>query len=136
MSSALRELCPDGIDIYLDNVGGEILDAVLLNIKKHGKIIACGAIASYNSKKPKPIYNYPLIIALSITVEGFIVWDYKNRFQLATRQLSRLVQEKQIAYKEHILEGIKKVPEALRLLMTGENQGKLIVKLQHSDPHL
>lgn len=136
LSRAISDVSPEGIDIYMDNVGGEVLDAALLNIKKHGRIIACGAISGYNSSKPIAIYHSSMIIAKSLTIEGFKVWDYKNRFELATRQLSRLVQEKQLIYKDHILEGLQNVPLAMNMLMTGKNKGKMLVKLSHNNPCL
>jgi NADPH-dependent curcumin reductase len=73
---------------------------------------------------------------MSATVEGFIVWDYKNRFELAVRQLSRLIQEKKLIYKEHVLQGLENAPKALQMVMNGENFGKMVVKVLHEQPRL
>ena len=73
---------------------------------------------------------------MSATVEGFIVWDYKNRFEFALKQLSRWVQEKKIIHKEHVLQGLESAPSALKMVMQGENFGKMIVRLVHDQPSL
>ena len=79
------------MDLFLDHVGGEILDAVLLSAKKGSRVILCGAIQSYSQKRAQPIYMYPLIIAMSITVKGFIVTDYYHRYKEAHTFLSNLI---------------------------------------------
>lgn len=129
-------MCPDGVDVYIDNVGGEILDAVLLNIKKYARIVLCGAISSYNQKKAPGIYYYPLIISQSATVEGFIVWDHKQKFEIATKNLSKWIKEKKIIHREHVIDGIENAPKALRVLLSGENLGKVLVKVDHQAPKL
>jgi NADPH-dependent curcumin reductase CurA len=73
---------------------------------------------------------------MSARIEGFIVWDYKNRFEIAIRQLSRWNQEKKIIYKEHVLQGLENAPQALKMVMAGQNFGKMIVRVLHEQPHL
>ena len=113
LSKELERLCPKGVDVYIDNVGGNILDSVLLNIRKRARIVLCGAISSYNEKKAPNLRFYPLIISNMATVEGFIVWDFRNRFDLATKDLSRWVKKGKLKYREEIVEGLENAPRAL-----------------------
>mmetsp|Transcript_11980 Transcript_11980/g.12061 ORF Transcript_11980/g.12061 Transcript_11980/m.12061 type:complete len:266 (-) Transcript_11980:30-827(-) len=136
LTQALKNLCPEGIDIYIDLVGGDILDAVLLNIKKYARIVMCGAISSYNLKRAPPIRYYPLIISQSASVEGFIVWEHRNKFDIAVKNLSKWIKENKIKHKEHIVDGIENAPRALRMVMTGENFGKMVVKVEHQSPKI
>ena len=141
LSKAIRKVCPQGVDIYIDNVGGPVLDAVLANIRKNARIVFSGAISSYNQKKAFPVHNYPyflyrIAIAMSASIEGFIVWDYQNRFEIAIRQLSRWIQEKKIIHREHIIQGLENAPSALKMVMNGENFGKMIVRVLHQEPRI
>lgn len=129
LARKIAEVCPDGIDIYIDNVGGEVLDAVLLNLKKYARIVMCGAISAYNYKKAPSVSNYPLIISMSATVIGFLVDDYKKHFLIALKSLGKWIKEDKIKYKEHMLYGLESAPLGLSMLLKGENNGKVIVKL-------
>lgn len=129
LAQKLRTVCPNGVDIYIDNVGGEILDAVLLNIKKYSRIVMCGAISGYNLKKNPPIYYYPFVVSMSASMIGFIFDDYKHVFLVALKSLSKWVDEGKIIYREHILNGLENAPKALSMLFTGENKGKMIIKV-------
>ena len=77
-----------------------------------------------------------MAIAMSATVEGFIVWDYTNRFEIAIKQLSRWIQEKKIIHKEHVVQGLENAPRALQMVMNGENFGKMVVRVVHDEPHI
>lgn len=129
----LRELCPDGIDVYFDNVGGEILDAVLGQINQRARIALCGAISHYNDTEPTPgprnLFN---LVPQRGRMEGFIVLDYLDRFLDAILQMGQWVEEGRIKYAEEIVDGLQEAPRAIRKLFTGENTGKLIVKV--ADP--
>jgi len=126
----LRETCPDGIDVFFDNVGGEILDAVLGQINLHARIALCGAISQYDTAElspgPRNVLN---LIPQRGRMEGFILLDYRDRFVDAILQLGQWVQEGRIRYAEDIVDGLENAPGAFRRLFTGENTGKLIVKV-------
>jgi NADPH-dependent curcumin reductase CurA len=126
----LRETCPDGIDVFFDNVGGEILDAVLGQINLHARVALCGAISQYDTAELSPgPRNFINLIPQRGRVEGFILLDYRDRFVDAILQLGQWVQEGRIRYAEDIVDGLENAPAAFRRLFTGENTGKLIVKM-------
>jgi hypothetical protein len=130
VASRLRETCPDGIDVFFDNVGGEILDAVLGQINLHARIALCGAISQYDTAELSPgPRNFINLIPQRGRVEGFILLDYRDRFLDAILQLGQWVQEGRIRYAEDIVDGLENAPAAFRRLFTGENTGKLIVKV-------
>jgi len=130
VSARLRETCPDGIDVFFDNVGGDILDAVLAQINLHARIVLCGAISQYDKAEfapgPRNVVN---LIPQRGRMEGFILLDYRDRFLDAIPQLAQWVQEGRIRYAEDIVDGLENAPAAFRKLFTGENTGKLIVKV-------
>jgi NADPH-dependent curcumin reductase CurA len=125
---ALREACPDGIDLFFDNVGGEILNAVLAQISLRARVVLCGAIASYNDRSgvtgPS---NYRMLIARRGRMEGFIILDYISRFPEAQMQMGGWIAEGKIKFRTHVVEGLENAPDALNLLFTGGNTGKVIV---------
>jgi len=129
IGEALKKSCPNGVDIYFDNVGGEISDAVISNINFHGRIIICGQIALYNSTEP-PVGPrlQPMLLKSSALMQGFIVGDFKQSFSEGIQQLSQWVKEEKIKYKETIIEGFDQLPDALLGLFSGKNIGKMIVK--------
>jgi len=130
VAARLRETCPDGIDVFFDNVGGEILDAVLGQINLHARIALCGAISQYDTAELSPgPRNFLNLIPQRGRVEGFILLDYRDRFVDAILQLGQWVQEGRIRYAEDIVDGLENAPAAFRRLFTGENTGKLIVKV-------
>ena len=130
VAARLRETCPDGIDVFFDNVGGDILDAVLGQINLHARIALCGAISQYDTAELSPgPRNFLNLIPQRGRVEGFILLDYRDRFVDAILQLGQWVQEGRIRYAEDIVDGLENAPAAFRRLFTGENTGKLIVKV-------
>ena len=131
----LKELCPDGIDVYWDNVGGEILEAALGRLAVHARVVYCGAISSYNASSPPPgPRNYMQVLIRRARVEGFLVFDYVDRIDEALAELGPLVQSGKLRYREDIREGLDSAPAALGDLFTGANDGKLIVRV--GDPQL
>ena len=130
LKSAIYKACPDGVDIYFDNVGGEISDAVLANINKHARIAVCGAISLYNDTKPSigPRIQ-PIILTKSATMRGFIVGDFTVKFPEAFKQLAIWIKENKLTYIETIVEGFDNIPQAFLDLFTGKNEGKMIVKI-------
>jgi NADPH-dependent curcumin reductase CurA len=130
VSEGLKQHCPDGIDVYFENVGGKILDAVLAEINLRARIVLCGLISQYNSATPVPgPYNFASILVNRARVEGFIVLDYLGRAQEAFADLGRWLAEGKIKYRIDEVEGLENAPEALNKLFDGSNSGKLVVKL-------
>ncbi|MHB8691668.1 MAG: NADP-dependent oxidoreductase [Solirubrobacteraceae bacterium] len=130
VAARLRETCPGGIDLYFDNVGGELLDICLARLALRGRIVLCGAIASYNSREqavgPR---NYRNLIPMRGRMEGFIILDYLDRFAEAQAEMAGWVAAGKVKFAVHLVEGLERAPEALNLLFTGGNTGKVIVKV-------
>jgi NADPH-dependent curcumin reductase CurA len=129
VGARLREECPDGIDLYFDNVGGEILDACLAQLALRGRVVLCGAIASYNEGEPTGPANYRSLIIRRGRMEGFIVLDYYDRLPEAQAEIGQWLAAGMIKSTEHLVEGLERAPDALNLLFTGGNTGKVIVKV-------
>ncbi len=128
VAARLQELCPQGIDLYFDNVGGEILDACLANLAMRGRVVLCGAIAGYNDRaSARGPANYAALIIRRGRMEGFIILDYLDRFPEAQAEMGGWLASGQLKAREHIVEGLEHAPEALNLLFTGGNIGKVIV---------
>lgn len=127
---AIKEACPDGVDIYFDNVGGPVSDAVLANIKYKSRIIICGAISLYNDTEPAmaPRMEWRLVVN-SATMSGFIVSDFAEQFPDGIRQLTTWLKEGKITQSETIIENFDQIPQAFINLFEGKNQGKMIVKV-------
>jgi NADPH-dependent curcumin reductase CurA len=126
----VKALCPDGIDVYFDNVGGEILEIALGQINRGGRIPICGAISQYNNTAPgKGPANYLSLLVNRARMEGFIVFDYAPRYGEAAAEMAQWMATGQLKAKEHIVEGIEQFPEALRMLFDGRNEGKLVLKV-------
>jgi NADPH-dependent curcumin reductase len=130
VSSRLREACPDGLDLYFDNVGGSILNDCLGQIALRGRVVLCGAISAYNTREAAagPV-NYINLLIRRGRMEGFIILDYFDRFPQAQAEVGGWLSEGRIKAAEHIVEGLENAPDALNLLFTGGNTGKVIVKV-------
>lgn len=126
----LKKYCSEGINIYFDNVGGETLDAALLNLAKGARVIICGAISQYNDMQnvlgPK---NYMKLVVAKGEMKGIIVFDFSDRYPEAYLDISTWLSEGKIISKEHIIEGIENFPMALRMLFEGKFFGKLLIKI-------
>lgn len=126
----LRQAAPDGIDVYFDNVGGDHLEAAFSSLRVHGRVIACGSIAGYNADRPVPgPRNMFLIVTKRLTIRGFIVIDSLQRVPEFFAEVAPLVTSGRIKSKETIIEGLERAPQAFIDLFSGENVGKMIVKL-------
>ena len=128
LPAALKERLPNGIDIFFDNVGGNILDAALTNLARGCRIIICGAISQYNQLTTQGPSNYMKIVTARGTLTGVIVLDYFDKAAEALNDLSRWLREGKIIYNEHIIPGIDQFPFALNLLFSGGNTGKLLLQ--------
>jgi NADPH-dependent curcumin reductase CurA len=127
---ALRQHCPKGINVYFDNVGGEILDAALANLARGARVVICGAISQYNSTTGiKGPSNYLSLLVNAARMEGFVVFNYQARYGEAAREMAGWMMAGKLKSKEDIVEGFKTFPDTLLKLFRGENLGKLMIKL-------
>ncbi|WP_165749175.1 NADP-dependent oxidoreductase [Cellulophaga sp. Z1A5H] len=130
MSAAIKAAAPNGVDIYFDNVGGPISDAVLFNINRFARMIICGAISVYNSTEvPMGVSVQPFLVKNSALMQGFIVSNYADKFPEAMKQLSIWLSEGKLKYTETVVEGFDNIPSAFLDLFEGKNKGKMIVKI-------
>jgi NADPH-dependent curcumin reductase CurA len=130
IAARLRDAAPEGIDLYFDNVGGEILDACLAQLALRGRIVLCGAISGYNDRGAvKGPANYANLIVKRGRMEGFLILDYFDRLDQARAEVAGWLAEGKIKSSEHVVEGLENAPEALNLLFTGGNTGKVIVQV-------
>ncbi len=130
MAAAIKEAAPNGVDIYFDNVGGPISDAVLFNINQFARIIICGAISIYNNTElPKSVSVQPFLVRNSALMQGFIVFNYAEKYPEAIKQLSQWLTEGKLTYTETIAEGFDNIPQAFLDLFEGKNSGKMLVKI-------
>jgi NADPH-dependent curcumin reductase CurA len=130
LDTALRAACPNGIDVYFDNVGGGISDAVLRNINFFGRVALCGSISQYNATTP-PVGPRLLgtFVGKRVRAQGFIVTDFAGKYEAAMRQMGEWIRSGRLKYREDVVQGIDKAPRAFIGLLRGENFGKLLVKM-------
>lgn len=129
MKAAIKEAAPNGVDIYFDNVGGEISDAVLFSINKFARMVICGAISVYNSTEvPTGVSVQPFLIKNSALMQGFIISNYADKFPEAMKQLSTWLGEGKLTYRETIIDGFENTPQAFLDMMDGNKKGKMVVK--------
>jgi NADPH-dependent curcumin reductase len=130
VKDGLKQHCPEGIDVYFDNVGGDILDTVLTRINKKARIIICGAISQYNNTTavngPK---NYLSLLVNRARMEGIVVFDYADRYHLAVAEMAGYLKDGKMKSKEDVVVGLDKFPEALLMLFEGKNFGKLVLQV-------
>lgn len=130
VAAALDRLCPDGVDIQFENVGGEIMDAIYNRLNLNGRMSLCGMISRYNDEGVMPgPRDFSRVLMKRLLVKGFIVSDYRQQFPEALAELTEWVAQGQIQWKDHIVEGLENALEGLSLLFTGGNDGKLMVRL-------
>ncbi len=126
----LKQHCPSGVDVYFDNVGGEILDTVLTRINRRARIVICGAISQYNNTVPvKGPSNYLSLLVNRARMEGIVVFDWADRYGEAVRQIAQWMREGRFRSREDVVDGLQKFPEALNMLFSGKNFGKLVLKV-------
>jgi hypothetical protein len=128
---ALREAAPDGVDVYFDNVGGEILDAVLTRLARGARIVICGAVSQYNATEGvRGPSNYLSLLVARASMIGMVVFDYAPRFGEAAAEIAGWMQEGRLISREHIVDGgVSAFPDTLLKLFTGENVGKLVLRV-------
>lgn len=129
LSAAIRREAPEGIDIYFDNVGGEQLDAAILNMKPGGRIVISGQVSEYNAAQPRGIRWVTPFITKRLKMAGLVVYDYRKRFPEAQARLAAWIESGAISYREEIIDGFEQLPAAFIGLFAGENFGRRIVRL-------
>ncbi|KAK4725962.1 hypothetical protein R3W88_030879 [Solanum pinnatisectum] len=127
LSAALKRYFPDGIDIYFENVGGKMLDAVLLNMRIHGRIAVCGMISQYNLEQNEGVHNLFCLISKRLRMQGFLAVDYFPLYKKFVEMVTPHIKEGKVKYVEDIAEGIESAPGALVGLFSGRNVGKQVV---------
>jgi NADPH-dependent curcumin reductase len=130
VKDGLKQHCPEGVDVYFDNVGGDILDTVLTRINRKARIIICGAISQYNNttavQGPK---NYLSLLVNRARMEGIVVFDYTERFPIAIAEMAGYLKDGRMKSKEDVVVGLQTFPETLLKLFNGENFGKLVLEV-------
>ncbi|KRO90318.1 MAG: NADP-dependent oxidoreductase [Cryomorphaceae bacterium BACL29 MAG-121220-bin8] len=125
----IKRECPNGIDVYFDNVGGEILDSALVFLRMGARIVICGAISQYNEMSAKGPDNYLSLLVNRATMKGMVVFDYVNKYPLATKEMTQWIIDGSLKSKEDVYDGIENFYEIFKKLFNGEKKGKLILKL-------
>jgi NADPH-dependent curcumin reductase CurA len=130
VGAALKQHCPAGVDVYFDNVGGDILDAALARLARGARVVICGAISQYNNLDAvKGPSNYMSLLVNRARMEGFVVVDYMSRAPEATREMAGWIADGRLVAREDVIEGFERFPDALVKLFAGENVGKLVLKV-------
>ncbi|MFO0349838.1 MAG: NADP-dependent oxidoreductase [Alphaproteobacteria bacterium] len=127
LAAAFRATAPKGYDIYFDNVGGEMLDAAIVNMRRHGRLVISGQIAEYNAHEPRGIRHTLPFITQRLRMEGLVVYDHAVQFDEARRQMAEWVTEGKLTWREEIIEGIEKAPEAFIGLFRGDSFGRRLI---------
>jgi NADPH-dependent curcumin reductase CurA len=129
LRAALKEKCPDRVDVYFDNVGGEVLDAALGRLSRGARIVICGAVSQYNSGRMTGPSNYMALLVRRARMEGFVVFDYASRYGEAARELGGWMASGELKSVEDVVDGIETFPDTLLKLFRGENHGKLCLRV-------
>ncbi len=124
----MKAATPKGVDINFENVGGEMMEAVLTRMNIHGRVVLCGLISGYTSEDPA-LSSFGRVLMKGLTVQGFIITNYTSRFMEAGKQLGMWKVMGKLKDRQTIVKGLEKAPEAINMLFRGENIGKLIVQL-------
>jgi NADPH-dependent curcumin reductase CurA len=130
LGKALAEACPDGIDVYFDNVGGEILDAALAVLNRHARVVICGAISQYNNTGPmRGPSNYMSLLVNHASMTGFVVSEYFGRYAEGAKAMAGWMAEGKLKAREDVVAGLEAFPDTLLKLFSGENNGKLVLQV-------
>ena len=133
VGESLQRHCPQRVDVYFDNVGGEILDVVLVQLARRARVVICGAISQYNNTTPvKGPSNYLSLLVNHARMEGFVVFDYAGRLGEAAREMATWMAAGRLKSREHVVTGLESFPDALLMLYKGENSGKLVLEIAES----
>jgi NADPH-dependent curcumin reductase CurA len=127
IQAAIHRACPEGVDVYFDNVGGEILDAALTALRMGARVVSCGRISQAGAKEPYGVKNLGALGGKRVRMQGFLVFDYHDRYDEARTWLAHHLRGGRLRQKLHVVEGLERAPEALAMLFDGGNTGKLVV---------
>jgi NADPH-dependent curcumin reductase CurA len=127
--AAIRQACPDGVDVYFDNVGGDILDAALMCLNQFARVAVCGWISSYNDDDAPGPKNLWQLVAKSVTIQGFVILDYVERFGEGLGQLAQWLMAGELKHREDIVDGLDNILPTFLTLFDGSNQGKLMIRI-------
>ncbi|KAL9240718.1 hypothetical protein vseg_014904 [Gypsophila vaccaria] len=130
LDAALKRYFPEGIDIYFENVGGKMLDAVLLNMRPHGRIPVCGLISQYNLVEPEGVRNLHYLLTRSVRMQGFVVTNYYHLYEKYLEMIIPQIKEGKITYVEDVAQGLESAPSAIIGLFSGKNVGKQVVAVE------
>jgi NADPH-dependent curcumin reductase CurA len=125
----LTAATPKYINVFFDNVGGDVLDAVLGRLATGARIVLCGGISQYNATNVQGPRNYMTLISQRAKMQGFIVFDYQKQYPVAVKDLTRWQQEGKMKVALHVVDGLEQAPESLLMLFSGKNRGKLLIKI-------
>ncbi|MSP04609.1 MAG: NADP-dependent oxidoreductase [Acetobacteraceae bacterium] len=129
LSAAIGAACPEGLDLYFDNVGGATLDAALNHLRQGARVVVCGRISQFAGQPAQPIHNLGKLMAARARMEGFIVFAYADRYHEARAWLATQLRAGRLTQRLHVLDGLAQSPAGLGMLFTGENTGKLVVRV-------
>jgi NADPH-dependent curcumin reductase CurA len=129
LAAAIGRACPDGIDLYFDNVGGATLDAALLHLRPKGRVVLCGRISQTHAEAPHAIRNLGRLGSAHGRMQGFLVFEYHDRYDEARTWLAARLREGRLSQRLHVLDGLDQAPIGLGMLFRGENTGKLVVRV-------
>jgi len=130
VKAGLKQHCPKGVDLYFDNVGGEILDLVLAQLAMHARIVICGAVSQYNNTEPvRGPSNYMMLLVTRSTMKGMVVFDFASRYKDAAIEMGGWMAQGKLKSREDIVAGLETFPDTLLKLFKGENTGKLVLKV-------
>jgi NADPH-dependent curcumin reductase CurA len=129
VAARVKELCPKGVDIFFDNVGGELLDTMLRRMAHQGRVILCGSLSTDNGSEPYRLRHYDRLMSRRATMSGFNVLDHWDLFPESLKQVTEWVESGRIQYRTHVLDGLESCPDALLRLYSGDHLGKLVVKV-------
>jgi len=132
MDAELTRTCPNGVDVYFENVGGETLEVLLNHMNTHGRVVACGMISQYNTQDLYGVRNLFVVVTKRLRIQGFIVFDHQNKEPEFLQKVIALLKDGKITYRETISEGIDSTPQALLDVLKGTNFGKQVVKVASS----
>ncbi|MHB0777522.1 NADP-dependent oxidoreductase [Halomonas sp. WWR20] len=131
LRQGLKRACPEGVDVYFDNVGGDILNEALTRLRMHARVVICGAISQYNNTEAvKGPSNYMSLLVNRARMQGMVVFDYAKQYGQAAQEMAGWMQAGKLKHREHVVEGIERFPEHLMMLFRGENVGKLVLKVK------
>jgi NADPH-dependent curcumin reductase CurA len=129
LEAAIRAACPNGVDVYFDNVGGETLDAALMNLNRGARVVLCGAISQSGAEAPVGARNLIQLAFAHATIEGFVVFEYRDRFPEATARLAAWLAEGRLALPDQVEHGLERFPEILAMVFDGRKTGKMVLKI-------